>query len=122
MPLPLAPEADPSVRERGLMERTDRRAAGERGGPLRPTVSPEQLLTLARSVGDVVLGPSLRPLEGPAPERPAERTLVASVPIDGAFEGLVALRCAVELARRLAAAMFGVPVEQARPEQVRDAL
>jgi chemotaxis protein CheX len=88
---------------------------------VRPTVTPEQMAEIGRSVWSAAAGLSLVRRAGPLPARPDERTLVASVSIHGAWEGLVSARCALDLGRRAAALMFGAPLGLAAHDQVRDA-
>jgi chemotaxis protein CheX len=53
---------------------------------------------------------------------PPAGALAGSVPVRGAWEGRVVLRCDPTLARLAAARMFGVPAEEVTAEQTHDAL
>ncbi len=59
---------------------------------------------------------------GTAPSPPPAAALAGSVPVRGAWQGRVVLRCDPALARLAAARMFGVPAEEVTDEQTSDAL
>lgn len=84
-------------------------------------VSEDQLFEITESVWSMILGLPL--VRSAAPASPThDRTLLASVQISGAFEGVVNLQCSAALAIDAAALMFARPAGDLRPEQVQDAL
>jgi chemotaxis protein CheX len=69
---------------------------------------------------ETTAGVTLVPATGGIPrDRPA---LSACVHVDGAWNGAALVECELPLARLLTAALFGRPVDDIEPEEVRDAL
>jgi chemotaxis protein CheX len=80
----------------------------------------EQICQVTGAVWRVVLGLAVQPTsEVPAA---AERFLLGSVAVTGAWHGAVWLYCSPALARQAAAIMFAVEPTQATEDQIRDAL
>lgn len=82
---------------------------------------PEALRRVAEEVWASMLGMSLtgEPEPPPAPGSP---TVTGTIEIGGAWEGKVDVRCSEALARRAAAAMFGMAPEDVTEAEIADAL
>ncbi len=78
----------------------------------------DEVCRLVGQVWGLVLGLDVG--AGPCP--PADAALAGSVPVRGAWQGRVVLRCDPALARLAAARMFGLRPEEVTDEQTRDAL
>lgn len=85
-------------------------------------LAPAKLNEIANRVWSMVLGLKLKPTS--LNRRPSADLsfVLGTVRISGAWQGELTLGCSAELARKVAAAMFGKSPEQAEPEEIRDAI
>jgi chemotaxis protein CheX len=83
-------------------------------------LTPDAVFRIAESVWSMILNLPLR--RSAEPRRASERTLCASVQIDGAWQGVVNLHCSAVVADQAAMTMFGLVGQAPAPEQVQDAL
>ena len=79
----------------------------------------DDILTVARTLGESFLESPLDPIFGPPPEGANSQN--SRVDVTGAFCGSVVVGCSEGLARRLAAQMFGLEAGSVTVEDIRDA-
>lgn len=82
-----------------------------------------QLLDITRNVWTEFLGIGLAPVQSEkSPSRSSLSGCLASVTIDGEWNGFVAVACSRPLARRAAASMFGVASDAVTTDQIEDTI
>jgi hypothetical protein len=79
----------------------------------------DDILTVARTLGESFLEAPLAPLFGPAPLGPNSQN--SRVDVTGAFCGSVVVDCSEAFARRLAAQMFGIDETAVSVDDISDA-
>ena len=80
----------------------------------------DDILTVARTLGESFLEAPLDPVFGPPPE--GADTQGSRVDVTGAFCGSVVVGCSEPLARRLAAQMFGLAEASVSADEINDAI
>jgi hypothetical protein len=80
----------------------------------------DDILTVARTLGESFLESALEPLPGPPPE--GMQYQGSRVDVTGAFTGSVVVDCSEGLGRRLAAHMFGLAEGAVSADEIIDAI
>ncbi len=85
-------------------------------------IGDREICELTNSIWESMVGLEVQRLDEPPPKKEGTKFLAGSVHITGSWEGTVMVACSLELARKVAAGMFGIEPEEVAEDEIQDAL